>query len=46
MHQGQPRVSFILRPDKSEKDRQPQEDKNELNLVCIIVVTDVSFLSI
>ena len=29
MHQGQPPVSFILRPDKSEKDRQQQEDKNE-----------------
>jgi hypothetical protein len=29
MHQGQSAVSFILRRDQSEKDRQPQEDKNE-----------------
>jgi hypothetical protein len=46
MHQGQPPVSFILRLGKSEKDHQAQENRDESNVVCTIVVTDVCFLSI
>ena len=43
MQQGYPQVSLILREDKTEKDRQPQKDKNALDVACIIVVTDVCF---
>ena len=30
MQQGSPLVSLILREDKTEKDRQPQKEQNEL----------------
>jgi hypothetical protein len=45
MHQSWPLVSFILPEDKSEKDGQPQKNNN-LDAVCIILATDVCFLSI
>jgi hypothetical protein len=43
MYQGSPPVSFILREDKSEKDRQPHKNKTNLDAECIILVTDVCF---
>jgi hypothetical protein len=30
MQQAYPPVTLILREDKTEKDRQPQKDQNEL----------------
>jgi hypothetical protein len=45
MYPGQPAISFILPEDNSEKDRQPQKNNNP-DAMCIILVTDVCFLSI
>jgi hypothetical protein len=43
---GIARPAAFLQEGGTEKDRQPQNNKNELDMECLIVVTDVCFLSI